>query len=515
MDARNLDWQAFVATLDELARAILQCIADERPLLEVAHAVGMSRSTIQGPSVPGAGQIAFADLLAEGLRPSEKAVGQQLDLKTNGTLVGWGDNSYGQINTSGISNVMAIAAGWIHSATLKNDGTVVAWGYNQSGQSSVPTPLTNVTSNAPVKMLGAGGFQTVAGVFSPVTQYQVDVKKDVLLIYNTNSIDSLNVCAYYTNYRPMIASANVLGVGCSNKTETFYPSEYTNLFLPQVTSWLTTNATKRPQYVVLFLDVPSRVNTNGDYSVNDREHIPPTSLPVRESVQHQLSAWAQAGWQPFVTHINMGASNDCVRYIDKMTNYTSQGVVLSASAAAYGNIHYYFDDAGQLPTPPATYQVLATNGVTGVLQNGVSTNDYTYEPTNGTFILSGANVAGYWSWGRWGFQSPYYYLSNHFSGSSSWYIMGTAESYNGQRANAGAYQGTFLQWFSSNAFGGTAYSSTPIAAVTHVDEPGTALLEDTQIYFGLWAAGKSFAICAWNSKLTSQFQAVGDPLVKR
>jgi len=46
--ARNLDWQAFVATLDELARAILQCLADERPLVEVAHAVGISRSTIQG-----------------------------------------------------------------------------------------------------------------------------------------------------------------------------------------------------------------------------------------------------------------------------------------------------------------------------------------------------------------------------------------------------------------------------------------------------------------------------------
>ena len=46
--ARNLDWQAFIATLDELARAILQSLADERPLLEVANAVGMSRSTIQG-----------------------------------------------------------------------------------------------------------------------------------------------------------------------------------------------------------------------------------------------------------------------------------------------------------------------------------------------------------------------------------------------------------------------------------------------------------------------------------
>ena len=45
--ARNLDWQAFTATLDELARNILQCLADERPLLEVAHAAGVSRSTIQ------------------------------------------------------------------------------------------------------------------------------------------------------------------------------------------------------------------------------------------------------------------------------------------------------------------------------------------------------------------------------------------------------------------------------------------------------------------------------------
>ena len=46
--ARNLDWQAFVAKLDELARAILQCLADERPLLELANSLGISRTTIQG-----------------------------------------------------------------------------------------------------------------------------------------------------------------------------------------------------------------------------------------------------------------------------------------------------------------------------------------------------------------------------------------------------------------------------------------------------------------------------------
>jgi len=90
--------------------------------------------------------------------------------------------------------------------------------------------------------------------------------------------------------------------------------------------------------------------------------------------------------------------------------------------------------------------------------------------------------------------------------------MGTGESFNGVRNGD---QGNFLQWFSATAFNGTSYSSTPIGAVTHVDEPGGGGLEGTQAYFGLWAAGKNFAICAWNSKNTPYFQAVGDPLVKR
>jgi hypothetical protein len=45
--ARNLDWEAFVKTLDELARAILECLAEGRPLRELAEAVGMTRSGIQ------------------------------------------------------------------------------------------------------------------------------------------------------------------------------------------------------------------------------------------------------------------------------------------------------------------------------------------------------------------------------------------------------------------------------------------------------------------------------------
>ena len=46
--ARNLDWQALVATLDEKALAVLHCMADDVRLQEVATRHGVCRTTVQG-----------------------------------------------------------------------------------------------------------------------------------------------------------------------------------------------------------------------------------------------------------------------------------------------------------------------------------------------------------------------------------------------------------------------------------------------------------------------------------
>src|SRR5688572_32840725 len=72
---------------------------------------------------------------------------------------------------------------------------------------------------------------------------------------------------YYLANRPMVGGANVAGIGYTNATspgyyETINPTDLTKLILSPVSSWLTANPTKRPQYVILFLDVPSRVFTN-------------------------------------------------------------------------------------------------------------------------------------------------------------------------------------------------------------------------------------------------------------
>ncbi len=45
--ARNLDWQALVATLDERALAVLHCMADEVRLQEIATRHGVCRTTVQ------------------------------------------------------------------------------------------------------------------------------------------------------------------------------------------------------------------------------------------------------------------------------------------------------------------------------------------------------------------------------------------------------------------------------------------------------------------------------------
>ena len=72
-----------------------------------------------------------------------------LALKADGTVVTWGDNTYGQQNVpAGLNNVIAISSQHTHSLALKSDGTVVAWGFNYWGQLTIPANLTNVTAIA-------------------------------------------------------------------------------------------------------------------------------------------------------------------------------------------------------------------------------------------------------------------------------------------------------------------------------------------------------------------------------
>jgi hypothetical protein len=239
---------------------------------------------------------------------------------------------------------------------------------------------------------------------------------------------------------------------------------------------------------------------------------------MRSSVSYQLST-NFSGWSPFITHININGTNDCIAYINKLAGMdTNNSLIISASVTEYGNTNYYFDDTengyGGLGAGLAAEQ--------GVIENGVSSNSVVYTnvyPDCGSLachITSGTNVAGYLSWGAHSSLGPNYAINQtvQWFGNSSWWIIETVESFNGQRYRTN--QGNFTEWFSQNAFAGVNYSNTPVGAVSHTDEPGSAYaVNDETIYFGDWAAGDNFGMCAWNSRVTPHFQAVGDPLVVR
>ena len=118
-----------------------------------------------------------------------------LALLNNGTVMAWGDNSYGELgngnNTgpdncggvpcatrpvavSGLGGVTAIAAGDGHSLALLNNGTVMAWGVNYYGQlgngnNTGPDTCTFPNSNnstgcatTPVAVSGLSGVTAIA-----------------------------------------------------------------------------------------------------------------------------------------------------------------------------------------------------------------------------------------------------------------------------------------------------------------------------------------------------------------
>ncbi|MDY0150656.1 MAG: FlgD immunoglobulin-like domain containing protein [Candidatus Cloacimonas sp.] len=59
-------------------------------------------------------------------------------LKSDGSLVAWGWNDYGQCNVPTGNDYVAIAAGGYHSVALRSNGTLVVWGANDYGQCNVP-----------------------------------------------------------------------------------------------------------------------------------------------------------------------------------------------------------------------------------------------------------------------------------------------------------------------------------------------------------------------------------------
>ena len=116
-------------------------------------AVNTSNEVVVWGSVPpGSGQPALTDAVS--VQTNYFCI---IALKSDGTVVAWGDNNYGQLDVpAGLSGVVQISMGAYHCLALKSDGTVVAWGTNNGGQATVPAGLSGVTQ------VSAGGNTSFA-----------------------------------------------------------------------------------------------------------------------------------------------------------------------------------------------------------------------------------------------------------------------------------------------------------------------------------------------------------------
>lgn len=95
-----------------------------------------------------------------------------LALKSNGTVLTWGMQfilglQSVPVAVSGASKTIAISAGIAHALALQSDGTVLSWGYNNHGQlgdgttTNQPSPVT-VVGATNIVSIAAGGSHSLA-----------------------------------------------------------------------------------------------------------------------------------------------------------------------------------------------------------------------------------------------------------------------------------------------------------------------------------------------------------------
>jgi alpha-tubulin suppressor-like RCC1 family protein len=158
-----------------------------RPAVAAAAAAGavswgdnsageLGNGTLTGSDVPGrVSGLSGVRAVAAGGR-------HELAVLSGGTVMAWGDDTFGQLGNGiasangdtevpaavpGLSGVTAVAAGEEHSLALLSDGTVMAWGENRYGQlgsgstagSAVPVPVKGLTG---VKAIAAGALFSLA-----------------------------------------------------------------------------------------------------------------------------------------------------------------------------------------------------------------------------------------------------------------------------------------------------------------------------------------------------------------
>ncbi|NTV40959.1 MAG: hypothetical protein HGA61_01670 [Candidatus Moranbacteria bacterium] len=128
--------------------------------------------------IGGSGSLSNISMIAGGESHS-------LAFQSDGTLLSWGRNNFGQIGSGGnsdlhfpervsgpasgsLTDVVAVSSGYAHSLALKSDGTVWSWGWNGYGQLGDTSTVDKLT---PVQVVGENGTGFLNGVTAIAAGY--------------------------------------------------------------------------------------------------------------------------------------------------------------------------------------------------------------------------------------------------------------------------------------------------------------------------------------------------------
>ena len=383
---------------------------------------------------------------------------------------------------------------------------------------SVAPPATSLT--AQVKAFDGAQNAGASQVFraTVVPQAAASVGADnVLVVYNSNSAESMQVRDYYLANRPGFANVNTLGVS-TDDAEVVDQKQFLSNIRSPIVDWITSHPSQPIYYIVLLRGISDRTYTGTGASVDYQISTALSDLGIRTGAIYgggtgiAYTPSKYPGTTALVTHLNMGSLEATLAYVDKLKAMykamRTPNVIISGKASGRSGDHYCLDGSSAF----SGFEFIIGSDYEALVSLGVASSRITYT-TSLPHITTCSNVAGYETWGANGGLGGDYAKSGliKFRGHSNWFLIKTIESFNGQWTTS---QGNFVNWFSAKAFGGTNYSNTPVGATTNVEEPTTAGLAGPS-YLADWEKGMLFAEAAWDSRRTTFFMAVGDPLVTR
>ena len=266
-------------------------------------------------------------------------------------------------------------------------------------------------------------------------------RDQVVIAYNQNSQESIDVANYYKNNRPLFSEVRTLGLNipqavyparintngvyfCASGCDIDVPYEgcrkydfiSTSLVQTQIVDPIANYISTYPttKYIVFTLDVPTLVIPDNIWglSVLSATQVPSMGANVTRSVQ------LRTGIYP--TYITGALSADCIAYIDKLSSASIDGITLykprnriyteDSNESNYRGLSYYSYpqtiaslSAYSVYRSGAASAISGTTGLTGIFMDQSSSWPY----NTGNIAISSIAI-----WGSWGFNGRRYIAPN-------------------------------------------------------------------------------------------------------